>query len=122
MPVSSLKFHFRSCAAARLLRDYLEFKATRGFTSYAGGRVYTARNFDRYLTEAAIADITQLDERLMLNWIYGQPTVSDRMKNSRIGFLRGFCGYLVRRKLLTCNFADRISLLKTPPPRKGTGS
>lgn len=111
MPVSFRKFRFYSHAGARLLRDYLEFKVTRGFTSYADGVGYIARDFDCSLRELAIADITQLDERLMLNWIYGQPVVSDHVKNSRIQFLRGFCQYLVRRGLFKNNPARTITLL-----------
>lgn len=111
MPVSFHKFRFRSHAGARLLRDYLQFKVTRGLTSYAKGVVYIARGFDDYLREATIADITQCDERLMLNWIYGQPVVSDHVKNRRILFLRGFCQYLKRLGLFKNNPAEGITLL-----------
>ena len=111
MPVSFRKFRFRSHSGARLLRDYLEFKVVRGYSSYANGVAYTARDFDRYLTETAIAEITQLDERLMVNWIYGPPVVSDHVRNRRILFLRGFCQYLVRRGFFKHNRAEGITVL-----------
>jgi site-specific recombinase XerD len=111
MPVSFRKCRFKSRAAARLLRDYLEFKVTRGFTRYANGVVYTARDFDRYLTELALFDIQQLDEQAMVNWIFGPPVVPDGTKNRRILFLRGFWQYLIRRGLLKNNPALAISLL-----------
>jgi site-specific recombinase XerD len=117
MPVSFHKFRFRSHAAARLLRDFLEFKFKLGYTSFgrSHGPARRALHFDRYVRELAIEDIQQLDEAALLNWIYGQPTVSDHAKNQRISFLRGFYAYLVRRKLLPYNLGNKIPFLKTPP-------
>jgi site-specific recombinase XerD len=117
MPVSFLNFRFRSHAAARLLRDYLDFKYKLGHTSFghSHGPARDAVHFDNFVSEMAIADIKQLDEAALSNWVYGPPVSSEYAKNKRISFLRGFYVYLVRRKLVPYNLGYRLPFIKTPP-------
>ena len=117
MPVSFLNFRFRSHAAARLLRDYLDFKFKLGHTSFghSHGPARDAVRFDNFVSEMAIADIKQLDEAALSNWVYGQPASSENAKNKRVSFLRGFYVYLVRRKLVPYNLGYRLPFIKAPP-------
>lgn len=97
-------------AMARRLQDYLEFKQSLGYTSFANA--HTPRDFDGYLLFRAVASVRELNESLVANWMHCIPTQAAATKNAKLRFARGFLDYLARLNLIPDNPARRIPYLR----------
>lgn len=97
-------------ALARRLQDYLAFKQSLGYTSFANA--HAAKDLDGYLLFRAVVSVRELNESLVANWMHAIPTQAAATKNGKLRFARGFLDYLVRLALISDNPARRIPYLK----------